>query len=345
MKSNDKSFMSNTFGTLFRLTTFGESHGTAIGGIVDGMPPGIVVDSAFVQAEVDRRRPAQGVGTSQRSEADEVRFLSGIFEGRTTGTPIAFVVDNHDARPDDYAHLRNVYRPSHADFTYQQKYGVRDHRGGGRASARTTLSRVVAGALAKLVLREIGVSVTAHVESVGGVPYADAAAIDLLLGELRATGDTTGGIVSGVVRGVPVGWGEPEFGKLHAMLGSAMLSIPAAKGFEYGEGFAAAAQRGAQYNDILKEDEEHFHFLTNHDGGIQGGISNGQDIVFRVAFKPIPTLMQPQPTVNMQGDDVVLQPRGRHDVTPVLRAVPVVEAMAALVLADSWLLARATAQI
>ncbi len=352
--------MSNTFGTLFRLTTFGESHGPGIGGVVDGMPSGIVVDTAFVQAELDRRRPAQGAGTSQRREEDKVQFLSGIFEGKTTGAPIAFMVENHDARPDDYAHLRDVYRPSHADFTYQQKYGMRDYRGGGRASSRTTLSRVVAGALAKLVLRQIGINITASVEAIGGVACADSRVVEQMLTDVRAAGDTVGAVVSCVASGVPVGWGEPEFGKLHAMLGSAMLSIPAAKGFELGEGFAAAAQRGSEYNDMLNgnernndnvngnanEDGDLFPlFLSNHDGGIQGGISNGQNIVFRVAFKPIPTLMQPQSTVNVYGDDVVLHPRGRHDVCVAPRVVPVVEAMTALVLADSWMLSCATRQI
>ena len=340
--------MSNTFGTLFRLTTFGESHGPAIGGIVDGMPSGIAVDTVFVQSELDRRRPCQGAGTSQRREKDEVRFLSGLFEGQTTGAPIAFMVENHDARPEDYEALRNILRPSHADFTYSRKYGIRDHRGGGRASARITLSRVVAGALAKLALRQTGVHISARVEEIGGVPYADEERVKQLLKDVERDGDTVGGIVSCVAEGVPVGWGEPEGDKLHAALAAAMMSIPAVKGFDLGEGFAAAVQRGSAYNDMMTSGQDISPdaslsplFLSNHDGGIQGGISNGQDIRFRVAFKPIPTLHRPQQTMDVSGNAVNFTAHGRHDMCAALRAVPVVEAMTAMVLMDHWLLAKA----
>ena len=370
--------MSNTFGTLFRLTTFGESHGPAIGGIVDGMPAGIIVDTAFVQSELNRRRPGDTAHTSPRQEKDEVRFLSGLFEGKTTGAPIAFIVENTDAQPTDYELLRNVFRPSHADYTYYNKYGIRDFRGSGRASARTTLSRVVAGALAKLALLHAGVEITAHVECIGGIPFEDKERVKQLLHDLREAGDTVGGIVTCVAKGVPVGWGEPEADKLQASLAHAMMSIPAAKGFEYGDGFAAASHRGSEHNDImtskrvdeltnkevvcpdaplsssheigkyalscpsLSSSNIFTSFASNHDGGIQGGISNGQDICFRVAFKPIPTLLREQKSVDTQGNAVTIRPRGRHDMCAVLRAVPIVEAATAMVLMDHWLLAKAS---
>lgn len=312
----------NSFGNIFRLTTFGESHGTAIGGVLDGMPAGVKVDFDLLRTEMMRRRPGGGSRVvSARNEDDEVEVLSGVFEGLTTGMPIGFIIKNNDARSGDYEALKDSCRPSHADWTYQEKYGIRDYRGGGRGSARETACRVVGGAFAKMVLNEIGVAISAEVED-----------YDAWLGraeEARLDGDTVGGVVACVIRGCPRGLGEPVFGKLHAALGGAMLTINAVKGFEYGEGFRAARMRGSEHNDAFRFEDGHIAgTLTNHSGGIQGGISNGEDIFFRVAFKPIATLMR--------------ETKGRHDVSAVSRAVPIVEAMAAMVLLDYWLLNKTT---
>ncbi len=349
--------MRNTFGNLFTLTTFGESHGPAIGGIVDGMPAGIEIDVDFVQQELNRRRPGQSTLTTSRKEADKVEFLSGIFEGYSTGAPIAFMVHNENQHSQDYENLRSLFRPSHADFTYYNKYGVRDHRGGGRTSARITISRCVGGALAKLVLRQLNISVQAYTSQVGSIALTDNyQAYDLslteqnpvrcpdpakakemmtLIEQVKAEGDTIGGVISCVVKGCPVGLGEPEFDKLHAQLGAAMLSINAAKGFEYGMGFAGVAMRGSEQND---EFETLDATRTNHSGGIQGGISNGNDIYFRVAFKPVATLLREQQTVSTDGTPTTFKAQGRHDPCVLPRAVPVVEAMTAMVILDNYLL-------
>ena len=349
----------NTFGQIFRLTTFGESHGEAIGGIVDGMPSGIAIDTDFIQHELDRRRPGQSGIATQRREADRVELLSGVFEGRSTGAPIAFIVRNEDQRPTDYEPLKDVFRPSHADYTYYYKYGTRDYRGGGRASARTTLSRVVGGALAKLALRPMGISVQAYTMQIGsialehGYRHYDLSAtetnavrcpdpekarlMEQLIADMRAEGDSVGGIVGCVVSGCPAGIGEPEFDKLHASLAKAMMSINAAKGFDYGDGFAMAAMRGSEANDLFTASEGRVRTLTNHSGGIQGGISNGEDIFMRVAFKPTPTIARRQPTVSTDGSPAVVEASGRHDPCVVPRAVPVVEAMAAMTVFDQVL--------
>ena len=350
----------NTFGTLYRLTTFGESHGAAIGGVVDGCPACIELDEAFVQTELDRRRPGQSRLTTARKEGDRVEFLSGIFEGRTTGTPIGFIVRNADQHSSDYDSLRDLFRPSHADFTYQMKYGIRDHRGGGRSSARETISRVVGGAIAKLALRQLGISVRAWTAQVGDIacdrdwqhldldaiesndvrcPDADVARrMEELILRVKAEGDTIGGIIGGVITGCPVGLGDPVFGKLHAQLAEAMLSINAVKGFDYGSGFDGVAQRGSEQNDLLMPGADGLPlFLSNNSGGIQGGISNGQPITFHVAFKPVATLLRPQQTVDIHGEAAIVNPRGRHDPCVLPRAVPVVEAMAAMTVLDSWL--------
>lgn len=349
--------MGNTFGNLFTVTTFGESHGEAVGGVVDGMPAGIEIDLAFIQAELNRRRPGQSHITTSRQEADQVELLSGVFEGRSTGCPIGFIVRNQNQHSQDYENLRTVFRPSHADFTYQQKYGLRDHRGGGRSSARITIGRVVGGALAKLALRQLGIVVQAFTSQVGDIAIErdyrkydlslaeqnavrcpdqeKAAAMEALIAEVKAEGDTIGGVITCVVKGCPVGLGEPEFGKLHAALGAAMLGINAVKGFEYGEGFEGAKWRGSEQNDVFLPG---FTTATNHSGGIQGGISNGQDIYFRVAFKPVATLLREQETVDMEGNATTLTARGRHDPCVLPRAVPVVEAMAAITILDYYLL-------
>ena len=355
----------NSFGTLFRLTTFGESHGAAIGGVIDGMPAGIEVDTAFIQSELARRKPGQSALTTGRKEADEVELLSGIFEGKTTGCPIGFLVRNTNQHSQDYEEMRNVFRPSHADFTYEQKYGIRDHRGGGRSSARETISRVVGGAFAKLALRQLGISIKAYTQQVGGIvlpgSYRDydltkveenpvrcpdeavAEKMSQLIMEVKAEGDTVGGVIACVIKGCPVGLGEPVFDKLHARLGAAMLSINAVKGFEYGLGFAGASGRGSEQNDIFEPDGEGgITTRTNNSGGIQGGISNGQDIYFRVAFKPVATLLKEQKTVDKQGNSSTLTARGRHDACVLPRAVPVVEAMAAMTILDAYLLDRST---
>lgn len=351
----------NTFGTLFRLTTFGESHGAGVGGVIDGMPAGIEVDLDFIQQELNRRRPGQSRLTTARQEADQVELLSGVFEGRTTGCPIGFLVRNTNQHSSDYENMRSLFRPSHADFTYQQKYGVRDHRGGGRSSARENISRVVGGAFAKLALRQTGITIQAFTQQVGHIAlpgtYADydlslieqtdvrcpdaevARQMEELIMQVKAEGDTIGGIISCVVKGCPVGLGAPNFGKLHAALGSAMLSINAVKGFDYGMGFAGVSQRGSQQNDIFEPDGQGgITTRTNNSGGIQGGISNGQDIYFRVAFKPVATLLREQETVTLNGEPTRLTARGRHDACVLPRAVPVVEAMAAMVLLDHYLL-------
>ena len=349
----------NTFGTLFTLTSFGESHGAAIGGVVDGMPAGIAVDMDFVRGEMQRRRPGQSAVTTGRKEPDEVEFLSGIFEGKTTGTPIGFIIRNTNQHSGDYDNLREVLRPSHADYTYWQKYGVRDHRGGGRSSARETAARCVAGALAKLALRELGITIQAYTSQVGHIALEnDYTRYDLSLTEsnivrcpdmekaremeelilkVKSEGDTIGGIVTCVVEGCPVGLGEPVFSKLHAALGSAMLSINACKGFDYGRGFDGICERGSEQNDPFVHTAEGISTATNRSGGIQGGISNGQPVYFRAAFKPVATQLGEQTTLDIHGNEQTLQAKGRHDSCVVPRAVPIVEAMAAIVLLDHYL--------
>ncbi|MBR5532330.1 MAG: chorismate synthase [Bacteroidales bacterium] len=352
----------NKFGTLFTLTSFGESHGVAVGGVIDGMPAGIAVDMDFIQSELNRRKPGQSSIVTQRKENDKVEILSGVFEGVTTGTSIGFVVYNTNMKSKDYENLRNIYRPSHADYTYSQHYGVRDHRGGGRSSARETIARVVAGAFAKLALKELGVRITAYTSQVGDIeldrdykkydfslietnavrcPDVEVAErMSDLIAEVKREGDTIGGVITCVANGVPVGWGEPVFDKLHAKLGSAMLGINAVKGFEYGMGFAGVANRGSQMNDVFVCEDGKVSTLTNNSGGIQGGISNGEDIYFRVAFKPVATLLQPIDTVDVDGNKVSVTAEGRHDPCVLPRAVPVVEAMAAMVLLDSYLISK-----
>ena len=347
---------------IFRLTTFGESHGKAIGGIIDGCPAGLEIDPKFIQHELDRRRPGQSSLSSPRQEEDKFEILSGVFEGKSTGAPIAFIIWNKDQKPEDYDQLKDLYRPSHADFTYDQKYGYRDHRGGGRSSARETVSWVTAGAIAKLMLNQSKIKITAYVTQVGNVLLEkEYHSLDLskienspvrcpdsetslkmgeLIEELKEKGDTTGGIIQCVITGVPAGLGEPVFDKLHAELGKAMLSINAAHGFEYGSGFAGAAMKGSEHNDPFQKRQDKITTTTNYSGGIQGGISNGQDIYFRVAFKPVATLMTDQETIDKAGDTKTLTGKGRHDICVVPRAVPIVEAMAALVIADYLLLAK-----
>ncbi len=350
----------NSTGILLRLTTFGESHGVAIGGVLDGYPAGVVVDEGFIRAQMQRRRPGQSKVTTARNEADEVQFLSGIFEGRSTGTPIAFIIHNTNNHSNDYDNLRTAYRPSHADYVYDVKYGLRDHRGGGRSSARETAVRVCAGALAKLALQQKGITVQAYTSQVGDIvlekPYTEydlatvesnivrcpdnekAVAMEQLIMDVKGKGDTVGGVVTCVVKGAPVGLGEPLYDKLSASLASAMLSINAAKGFDYGNGFAAAYGRGSQQNDIFYNNGGAIATRTNNSGGIQGGISNGNDIYFRVAFKPVATVLMEQPTVSPSGEETVVKARGRHDPCVVPRAVPVVEAMAALTVLDHYLM-------
>lgn len=355
----------NTFGHIFRVTSFGESHGPAIGGVIDGMPAGIEVDEDFLQCEMARRRPGQSDLTTQRTEADNVELLSGVFEGKTTGTPIGFMVRNTSQHSADYDNLRQIFRPSHADYTYQTKYGLRDHRGGGRSSARETITRVVGGAFAKMALRQLGISVQAYTSQVGDIKLNhDYKAYNLKMAEynavrcpdqvkaqemtnlinaVRLEGDTVGGVISCVVKGCPAGLGEPVAGKLHAQLGAAMLSINAAKGFEYGLGFAGAAGRGSEQNDAFVPDgASRITTASNNSGGIQGGISNGQDIYFRVAFKPVATLLREQHTVDLNGNAVEFKAKGRHDPCVLPRAVPVVEAMTAMVILDNYLLNKTT---
>ena len=348
----------NTFGNIFRLTTFGESHGEAIGGVVDGMPPGIDIDMAFIQSELNRRRPGQSSITTSRQEPDQVELLSGVFEGKSTGCPIGFIVRNQNQHSQDYENMRCLFRPSHADYTYYNKYGIRDHRGGGRSSARITISRCVGGALAKLVLKQKGISIQAYTSQVGNIALErdyhrydlsltetnavrcpdpqKAAEMEELIAKLKAEGDTIGGVITCVVKGCPAGLGEPEFGKLHAALGAAMLSINAVKGFEYGEGFDGVTARGSEQNDVFVSTGDNITTTTNHSGGIQGGISNGQDIYFRVAFKPVATILQEQQTTDLEGNPTTFTARGRHDPCVLPRAVPVVEAMAAMTILDHF---------
>ena len=315
---------SNSFGTAFCLTTFGESHGAAIGGVIDGCPAGILLDKSLIERELSRRKPGQDNTMSARKEPDEVEFLSGLFEGKTTGTPIAFLIRNKDAKTSDYENIKNVFRPSHADFTYQMKYGIRDYAGGGRGSARTLLPCVVAGAIAKQILATQDIEIQSNVTQIG---------------EEREK-DTVGAIVQGTIKNVPVGLGEPAFQKFNAVLAHAMMTINAAKGFEIGEGFNAASMRGSECNDEFIFDGERIRTKTNHSGGVQGGITNGEDVVFRVAFKPIPSVMFPQQTVDIQGNATTLEIQGRHDVCVVPRVLPMVEAMAAMVTLDFILLKK-----
>jgi chorismate synthase len=347
--------MGNSFGELFRISTFGESHGPAIGVIIDGCPAGLSIDQEFIQTELDRRRPGQSRITTQRKEEDAFRILSGVFEGKSTGAPIAIVIENTDQRSKDYSHIAGSFRPSHADYTYEAKYGIRDYRGGGRSSARETAARVAAGAVAKLLLKTQGISVTAYVSRVGEIQAPEYAALDLsrtednivrcpdeetaqkmigLIDQVRLDRDTIGGVVTCVIRNTPAGLGEPVFDKLHAELGKGMLSINAVKGFEYGSGFAGVALRGSAHNDEFYNEGGRIRTRTNRSGGIQGGISNGEDIYFNVAFKPVATIMQDQQSVDKEGNEVTVTGKGRHDPCVVPRAVPIVEAMAALVLAD-----------
>ena len=347
----------NTFGKIFKLTTFGESHGKAIGGIIDGCPAGVSVDFDNIQYEMDRRKPGQSKIVTQRKEPDTVEFLSGIFEGITTGTPIGFMIHNNNQKSKDYEHIKNSYRPSHADFVYDKKYGFRDYRGGGRSSARETAARVVAGSIAKQFMS--GVQFNAFVSGIGELKLKNphlvndfsnvesnpvrcpdpkmAKDMEELIKQIRKEGDTVGGTITCVIKNVPIGLGEPVFDKLHAELGKAMLSINAVKGFEYGSGFEGASWRGSKHNDLFNTDGT---TKTNYSGGIQGGISNGMDIYFNVAFKPVATIMQDQETIDRSGNETTIQGKGRHDPCVVPRAVPIVEAMASLVLADNFLIAR-----
>ena len=349
----------NSFGRVFRITTFGESHGRGLGVIIDGVPAGLEIDEAFIQEELDRRRPGQSSIVTQRKEEDRAEVLSGVFEGKSTGMPIAMVIYNADARSKDYSHIATAFRPSHADFTYQEKYGHRDYRGGGRSSARETAARVAAGAVAKMILRQQGVQVTAYVSQVGELvlqtPYQEldfeqieatpvrcpdlgmAEQMIDLIKEVRKDGDTIGGVVACVITGCPVGLGEPAFDKLHAVLGQAILSINACKGFEFGSGFEGVRLRGSQHNDAFYQEEGRVKTRTNHSGGVQGGISNGMDIYFRAAFKPVATIVPDQESINHDGDSVTVAGKGRHDPCVLPRAVPIVESMAAITLADFWL--------
>jgi len=352
----------NSFGNIFKLTTFGESHGAGIGGIIDGCPAGLRIDIEKVQNELNRRKPGQSRITTQRDESDTVEFLSGIFEGQTTGAPIGFFVKNKDQHSTDYDSLKDIFRPSHADYTYLQKYGVRDHRGGGRSSARETIARVVGGAVAKQLLEHAHISIQAFVNSVGDIsldkPYQeldlsktedtivrcpDSETADKMIARIEEAGrnhDTVGGTIMCIIQGVPAGWGSPVFNKLHADLGFAMLGINAVKGFEYGSGFEGTKLSGSEHNDVFINEEGVVKTITNHSGGIQGGISNGQDIFFKVAFKPIATLLKEQKTIDIELKETIINPKGRHDPCVLPRAVPIVESMAALVLADHYFMSR-----
>jgi chorismate synthase len=352
----------NTFGRIFRLTSFGESHGRGIGGIIDGCPAGLELDIELIQKDLTRRKPGQSKITTQRKESDQVEFLSGVFEGKTQGTPIAFAIWNKDQHSNDYNDLKDIYRPSHADYTYVQKYGTRDHRGGGRSSARETIARVVAGAIAKQILAKAGVKVDAFVSRVGEIaldkPYQeldlsktednivrcpDAETATKMISRIEDAAkdkDTVGGVITGVAKGVPAGWGEPVFNKLHADLGFAMLGINAVKGFEYGSGFEGTKLSGSEHNDVFIRSKQGVRTKTNNSGGIQGGISNGEDVYFNVAFKPIATLLKEQQTVDKNNNETTINPKGRHDPCVLPRAVPIVEAMAALVLVDHYLLSK-----
>lgn len=352
----------NTFGNIFRLTSFGESHGLGVGGVIDGCPAGIEIDLEFVQNELNRRKPGQSKITTPRKEDDKVEFLSGIYDGKTTGTPIGFIIWNNNQHSSDYDNLKDIFRPSHADYTYQQKYGIRDHRGGGRSSARETIARCVAGAIAKLVLKQFNIDITAYTSQVGAIKLEksyseyDLSQIEStpircpdmvkaekmieLISEVKAEGNTIGGVITCVIKGTPVGLGEPVFGKLHAALGNAMLSINAVKGFEYGDGFDVD-HRGSEVNDVFYTENDKVKTHTNHSGGIQGGISNGQDIYFRVAFKPVATILMEQNTIDKEGNETHLKARGRHDACVLPRAVPIVEAMTAMTILDYYLLNKA----
>lgn len=346
----------NSFGTFFKLTSFGESHGKAVGGVIEGVIPNTVIDEDFIQSELNRRRPGQSAITTPRNEEDKVEFLSGIFEGKATGTPIGFVIWNKDQRSKDYGNIADVYRPSHADYTYQSKYGIRDYRGGGRSSARETIARVVAGAIAKLMLQQQGISIQAFTSKVGSIqldksytelnldntesnivrcPDNDTANKMIeFIDDVRKNKDSVGGVISCVIKNAPVGLGDPVFNKLHATLGQAMLSINAVKGFEYGLGFGSTDLKGSEHNDEFYMDGERVRTRTNRSGGIQGGISNGEDIYFNVAFKPIATILKEQNTVNKSGEEIKSTTKGRHDPCVLPRAVPIVEAMAAMTIAD-----------
>lgn len=352
----------NTIGKIFRFTGFGESHGAAIGGVIDGMPAGVEIDLAKVQAELDRRRPGQSSITTSRRESDTVEVLSGLMDGVTTGTPIGFIIRNENQHSSDYEQLRTAFRPSHADYTYTCKYGLRDHRGGGRSSARETATRVVAGAFARQALERFGISITAYTSQVGhlsvtpdyaGLDFSKietnpvrcpdtvkAAEMEALIHEVKSAGDTIGGVVTCVVKGAPVGLGDPVFGRLNARLAEAMMSINASKGFEYGMGFRGVERRGSELMDKFVNEGGRVRTLSNNSGGIQGGISNGEDIYFRVAFKPVATLMQDVETIDSEGKSITLKAKGRHDPCVVPRAVPIVEAMTAIVLLDALLLDR-----
>lgn len=356
--------MSSTYGKIFKISTFGESHGKAIGVVIDGCPSGVEFDINFIQNELERRKPGQSKITTQRKESDSFEVLSGVFEGKTTGTPIAIVIFNEDQRSKDYGHIADKFRPSHADFTYHEKYGIRDYRGGGRSSARETAARVAAGALAKLALKSTGIEIYSYVSQVGSMKLGknyhdlDLSKIDSnavrcpdanmatrmfdYIDSVRKNGDSVGGIITGVIKNVPTGWGEPVFDKLHAELGKAMLSINAVKGFEYGSGFEGVSMLGSEHNDefFLEEATGKVKTKTNHSGGIQGGISNGEDIYFNVAFKPVATIMKDQESVNDAGEKVIVSGKGRHDPCVLPRAVPIVDAMSALVLVDFWLRSR-----
>ena len=350
------------FGNIFRLSTFGESHGKGLGGVIDGCPAGVEIDELFIQSELVRRKPGQSKIVTQRKEGDKVVFFSGIFEGVSTGTPIGFVIENDNQKSHDYDHIKDKFRPSHADYTFAEKYGVRDYRGGGRSSARETASRVVAGAIAKLVLKSFGITAQAYVSQVGSItlgksheeidlskiesnivrcPDADIAKemIDHIM-VVRKDGDTIGGVIDCVIKGVPVGLGEPVFDKLHAELGRAMLSINAVKGFEFGSGFEGVKQRGSEHNDAFYVEDGIVKTKSNNSGGVQGGISNGQDIYFRTAFKPVATIMKDQNSINEDGESVTVSGKGRHDPCVVPRAVPIVEAMAALTILDYLLISK-----
>lgn len=351
--------MSNSFGKIFRITTFGESHGAGIGVVIDGCPAGLEIDLGFIQQELDRRKPGQSKITTQRKETDTFQILSGVFEGKATGTALSIFVPNQDAKSKDYSHIADKFRPSHADYTYFAKYGIRDYRGGGRSSARETVARVASGAIAKLFLKKLNVKITGYVSQVGHLKLEDkyqdldfenieknpvrcpdlnlATEMENFIKQIRKEGNTIGGVVNCVIQNVPVGLGEPVFDKLHAELGKAMLSINAVKGFEYGEGFGSAEMQGSEHNDIFYQENGKVKTKTNHSGGIQGGISNGEDIFFRVAFKPVATLIQDQESINEKGEKVIVKGKGRHDPCVVPRAVPIVEAMAALVLTDMFL--------
>lgn len=329
----------NTFGKILTLTTFGESHGPAMGGVLDGMPAGVPIDVDELQRFVDRRRTGQTTGSSTRDEHDRVEVLSGVYEGKTLGTPIGFVVRNVDACSRDYDEISRCYRPNHADFTWEMKYGFRDPRGGGRASARETVARVVAGGIVMQALAQLGITIIARLAQVGSITAISE--FEHVIAQAVNEGDTLGGIIECTARGVPAGFGEPIFGKLHAQLASAMMSIPSVHGFEYGDGFDMSTKRGSEVMDVLeKRPDGNIGTMTNHSGGIQGGISNGEDIIMRIAFKPVPTLMREVPTVDLDGNPVTLHPHGRHDVCVLNRALPIVESMAALVILDNYLMQK-----